>query len=389
MEFTHAKRLDHYGTGIFAALDEKKNELIKQGQKVYNFSIGTPDFAPPKHVMQALSDACLDPENYKYSLTDSDEMLAAVSDYYKSRFGVDGIAPDEIVSVHGTQEGMGHLGLSLTNPDDIVLLPNPGYPVFEAGAYFGEAEVYYYPLLRENAFLPQIDKIPEDILRRTKYMVVSYPSNPVGAAAPKSLYEQLIKYAKKYGFIIINDNAYSDISFTSDGFSFLSLDGAKEVGAEFFSLSKSFNVTGIRISFLVGNRSVVNALKLMRSQIDFGMSYPAQKAAIAALTGPRDSVIAQREQYRQRRDALCGGLRRIGWDVPDSDGTMFVFAPLPDKFTSSMQFCEQLVEQTGVLCTPGISFGSLGEGYVRFALVKTVDEINEVVDIIDKSGILK
>lgn len=390
MEYSQAKRLDHYQTGIFAALNQKKDALIAAGRKVYNLSVGTPDFPPPAHIKNALIDACRLDENYKYSLADLPELAEAVCDYYRSRFGVDDLKSSEVTAVHGTQEGMGHLGISLCNPGDIVLLPNPGYPAFEAGAYFGEAEIYYYPLLRENAFLPQMQDIPEDILGRTKYMVVSYPSNPVCAVAPRSMYEELVRYAKKYGFIIINDNAYSDIIYDGhESLSFLSVEGAKEVGAEFFSLSKSYNVTGARISFLVGNQSVVNALKLMRSQIDFGMFYPVQYAAIAALRGPRDSVEAQRLEYQRRRDAFCGGLRSIGWDVPDSQGTMFVFAPLPPKFRSSVEFCEELMERTGVICTPGTSFGSLGEGYVRFALVKTPEEFREIVRVIDESGILR
>lgn len=390
MVFEHAKRLDHYKTGIFAALNEKKDEMIKQGRKVYNLSVGTPDFAPPEHIMNALIEAAKDPQNYKYSLCDMPQLLDAVVDYYKSRFGVDDLSPDEVTSVHGTQEGMGHFGVALTNPGDVVLLPNPGYPAFEAGAYFGESEVYYYPLLEKNGFLPIMSEIPEDVLCRAKYMVVSYPSNPVCAVAPRSMYEELIEYAKKYNFLIVNDNAYSDIAYDgNEGMSFLSIPGAKEVGVEFFSLSKSYNVTGARISFLVGNKSVVDALKLMRSQIDFGMFYPVQYAAIAALKGPRDSVIEQRAQYQRRRDALCGGLRKIGWNVPDSKGTMFAFAHIPENFDTTAEFCEELMDKTGVICTPGTAFGSLGEGYVRFALVKSVEEINEIVDVIDKSGILK
>lgn len=390
MNFTKADRLNHYKTGIFAALDEKKNKMISEGKKVYNLSVGTPDFAPPQHIMNALIDAAKVPENYKYSLIDLPKLRKAVCNYYKNRFGVADLLPDEVISVHGTQEGMGHLGLALTNPDDVVLLPNPGYPAFECGAYFGQAKVYYYNLTEENDFLPKMSEIPEDVLYKTKYMVVSYPSNPVCAVAPVSMYEELIEYAKKYSFIIVNDNAYSDIIFDgNEGFSFMSLEGAKDVGVEFFSLSKSFNVTGARISFLVGNKSVVDALDLMRTQYNFGMFYPIQYAAIAALEGPRDSVIEQCAEYQRRRDALCGGLRRIGWDVKDSKGTMFAFVKIPKKFKSTAEFCDELLSKTGVLCTPGTAFGSMGEGYVRFALVKTVSEFEEIVDIIDKSGILK
>ena len=383
-----ADRLDHFQTGIFAYLDEIKERLISEGQKIYNFSIGTPDFKPPEHVMEAVAKAAMAPENFKYAIRDIPKLLEAVQEYYNKRFEVR-VATDEIMSVHGTQEGIGHLGLSLCNPGDVVLLPDPGYPIFEAGTYFGQADIYFYPLTEENNFLPDFKSIPEDIFRRTKYIIVSYPSNPVGRTAPVSMYEELIDYAEKYDFIVINDNAYSDIIFDgSKGFSFLSLPGAKDVGIEFFSLSKSFNVTGARISFAIGNKKVLEALELMRSQLDFGMFLPVQYGAIAALKGPKDHIEKQRLEYMARRDALCGGLRRIGWNVPDSQGTMFVWAHLPDGYSDSLKFCMELVEKTGVLCTPGSSFGTMGQGYVRFALVHPVEVIDEVVDIIAKSGML-
>lgn len=385
-----ADRLNHFQTGIFAALDQKKDELIKQGKTVYNLSVGTPDFPPSQDVRDTLIKAASDPVNYRYSLGDLPELLEAVRDYYQRRFGVQGLSLNEIMSVNGTQEGMGHLGMALCNPGDVVLLPDPGYPVFYAGAYFGQAEIACYPLRRENGFLPVLEEIPESVLRRTKYMVVSYPSNPVGAAAPVSMYEKLIAYAKKYDFLIVNDNAYSDIIFDGrQGISFLSLPGAKDCGVEFFSLSKSFNVTGARISFLVGNKAVIDALKLLRTQYDFGMFYPVQYAAIQALQTPRDVILKQCAAYQQRRDALCGGLRRIGWPVPDSQGTMFVFAPIPEPYTSSTDFCKELMEQTGVIGTPGTAFGEMGEGYIRFALTKPVEELEEIVAVIDRSGILK
>ena len=382
--YKHADRLDHFQTGIFAAMDEKKDELIRQGRKVYNLSIGTPDFKPMKHIMDAVRESVGRPEDYKYALTDSDAMLDALIGYYKRRFGVE-LEKDEITGVHGTQEGMGHLGMAMCNPGDYVLLPDPGYPIYEAGSYFGGAEVYYYDLLEKNDYLPVLEDIPEDILYKTRYMVVSYPSNPVGAAAPKSMYEKLIAYARKYYLFIINDMAYSDIIFDGrESFSMLSLPGGKEVGVEFFSLSKSFNLTGLRLSYLIGNPSIVGALKLLRSQYDFGISYPAQKAAIAALTGPMDEVRAQCDEYQRRRDAICGGLRRIGWDAKDSQGTMFTWIKVPEGYTSE-SCISTLLETCGVVGTPGTAFGPKGEGYIRFALVKPVEELNEIVDIIGKN----
>ena len=309
--------------------------------------------------------------------------------YYKKRFNVD-ITPDEIMSVSGSQEGVAHLGLALCNPGDVVLLPNPGYPIFEVGAYLGDAELYFYELKEENNFLPKFSDIPEDIAKRAKYIMVSYPYNPVCAVAPDEFYEELLAFARKHNIIVVHDNAYSDIIYDGNyGGSFLNHKGAKEQGIEFFSLSKSFNVTGARISFVIGNKEIIDAMKLLRSQYDFGMFLPIQKAAIAALTGPLDGVKEQCMMYQARRDALCGGLRGIGWNVADSRGTMFAWVKIPEGFESSQDFCMKLLEATGVLCTPGSAFGSCGEGYVRFALVLPVEEINEMIRVIDASGILK
>ena len=388
MEIVTANRLNHFQTGIFTALDQKKEEFLKTGRKMYNLFIGTPDFPVAPHIQQALIEAAKDPENWHYSLRDTKEMLEAVRDYYQKRFHVK-IETDEIMSVSGSQEGVAHLGLALCNPGDVVLLPNPGYPVFEVGAFLGDAELYFYDLKEEHDFLPQFDEIPEEIARRAKYIMVSYPYNPVCAVAPDSFYEELIRFAKKYNIMIVHDNAYSDIIYDGAyGGSFLNYPEAKDLGVEFFSLSKSFNLTGARISFVIGNKKIINAMKLLRSQYDFGMFYPIQKAAVAALTGPLDGVREQCRKYQERRDALCGGLRRIGWNVADSKGTMFAWVRIPEGFGSSQDFCMKLLEATGVLCTPGSAFGSCGEGYVRFALVLPVEELEEMIEVIDKSGIL-
>lgn len=388
MEIRTAKRLEHFQTGIFTALNAKKDELVASGKKVYNLFVGTPDFPVAPHVQQALIEAAKDPENFHYSLRDIPELLTAVKDYYLDRFGVE-IETDEITSMNGSQEGIAHIGMALCDPEDVVLLPNPGYPVFEVGGYLGGAELYFYNLKEENQFLPRFDEIPEDIARRAKFILVSYPYNPVCAIAPKSFYEELIAFAKKYNIIVIHDNAYSDIIYDGEHCgSFLEFPGAKEIGVECFSLSKSFNLTGARISFVIGNKKIVDAFKLLRSQYDFGMFLPVQYAAIAALTGPRDGVLKQCQDYQARRDALCGGLRAIGWDVPDSKGTMFAWARIPEGFSSSQEFCMELIEKTGVICTPGDAFGSMGEGYVRFALVLPVEQIKEMIQVIDASGIL-
>ncbi|HMM06093.1 MAG TPA: aminotransferase class I/II-fold pyridoxal phosphate-dependent enzyme [Clostridiales bacterium] len=383
-----AKRLDFFEEGIFIKINKKVVEMVAAGRKIYNLSVGTPDFPPQEHVMAALAQSALKPASYKYALRDFPDVLEAVANYYKKRFGVT-LNHAEIMAVHGTQEGMGHLGMALCNPGDVVLLPDPGYPVFEAGAHLGGGEIVHYPLLRENGFLPVLADIPPAVYERTKYIVVSYPTNPTGAVAPKSFYEELIEYAKKYDFYIINDNAYPDIIFTEDpGYSFLSLPDAKEVGAEFFSLSKTFDLCGARISFFIGNRELVEALSLLRSQLDFGVFYPVQRAAVAALSGPLDFVETQRMAYKKRRDALCGGLCQIGWPVENSMGTMFVFAKIPPQYDSSEVFAGLLLEKTGVVCTPGIAFGPCGEGYVRFALTQPAEILEEVTVLIGDSGLI-
>ena len=388
-EVEFSKRLDLFGAEIFAALNDKKVALEAQGKKLYNLSVGTPDFEPMPHIKQALCDAAMVSENWKYSLRDLPELLDTVCAYYKRRFDVDGITPDQIMSFNGSQDGMGHMGLALLNDGDVVLLPDPCYPVFIAGSLLGGAKPWYYPLTKEHGFLPYVKDIPEDVARKAKYMIVSLPANPVGSVGTPELYAELVAFAKKYDILIIHDNAYSDIIFDGAvGNSFFNTPGAMDVGVEFFSLSKSFNVTGARISFLVGRRDVVAAFKKLRGQIDFGMFLPVQKAAIAALTGPLDMVKTQCGLYQQRRDALCSGLRSIGWNVPDSHGSMFVWAPIPAKYAKSMDFCLELVEKSGVLCTPGSSFGPLGEGYVRFALTLPSERIAEAVNSIKESGIL-
>ena len=385
MQFS--KRLDLFGDEIFAALNERKVELEAQGRTIYNLSVGTPDFAPAEHIRKAMMDAAADPQNWKYSLRDLPELLDAVCGYYKRRFGVE-ITPDQVASCAGSQEGVGHIGMVLCDEGDTVLLPTPCYPVFIAGSLLGGAKPWYYPLTKEHGFLPYVKDIPEDVARKAKYMIVSLPANPVGSVGTPELYAELVAFAKKYDILIIHDNAYSDIIFDGAvGNSFFNTPGAMDVGVEFFSLSKSFNVTGARIGFLVGREDVVSAFAKLRGQIDFGMFFPIQKAAIACLNGPRDEVEAQRLKYQERRDALCDGLEGLGWERPNAHGSMFVWAKLPGGRTDSMAFCEELMEKAGVVVTPGASFGPSGEGHVRMALVLPPDQIALAVEAIREAGL--
>ena len=388
MKLTFSDKTEMFGEGIFAVLNEKKNEMVKEGKKIYNLSVGTPDFEPPEHIRKAVAEAALKPENYKYSLTDLPELTEAMQSFYQKRFGVQ-LEKNEIMSMNGSQEGMTHFAWALCNPGDVVLVPNPGYPIFKIGPELCDAVTVEYPLYEKNNFLPKLEDIPEETARKARFMVVSYPSNPVCSAADDCFYQELIAFAKKYDIMILHDNAYSDIVFDGKkGGSFLQYEGAKEVGVEFYSLSKSFNYTGARVSFCVGNAQIVEKFRTIRSQIDYGIFYPVQYGAIAALTGPQDSVAEQCKKYERRSRTLCRGLSQIGWKVKDTQGTMFVWAPLPEGFHNSNEFCMELMEKSGVICTPGSSFGSLGEGYVRFALVLPVEELEKVVESIRDCGIL-
>lgn len=384
-----AKRLDEFEEGIFQALNDKKNQLLKEGKTVYNFSVGTPDFKPAEHIMKAVAEAAMKPENYKYALADLPELTEAVIKRFQTRYNVS-LKETEVTSVYGSQEGIAHVALPLCDPGDVVLVPNPGYPIFEAGPKLMGAEVKTYDLIEEKGYLPNLSDIPKELVERAKVIIVSYPLNPVCKLAPESFYEELISWAKENGIWIINDNAYSDIVYDGKpGRSILSYEGAKDVAAEFYSLSKSFNYTGARMGFLAGNEQIVQNFKKIRSQIDYGTFLPVQYGAIAALTGPDEGVKAQCKAYEERRNALCDGLTEIGWEFERSEGTMFAWAKIPEGFIDDTQFVMELMEKTGVICTPGSSFGSLGKNHVRFALVLPVETIKEAISKIDESGILK
>lgn len=383
-----SQRLDRFGAEVFASLNNKLLALKAQGKTIYNMSVGTPDFKPYDHVVEALTQAAQDPEMWKYALRDLPELKQSVCDYYERRFGVSGITPSMVQSCNGTQEGVGHLGLALLDPGDTILVPDPCYPVFEAGAKIADAKLEYYPLVAEHNYLPYVAGIDPEVADRAKYMIVSLPANPVGSVGMPEIYEEIIAFAREHDLLIVHDNAYSDIVFDGEpGGSFLQYPSALEVGVEFFSLSKSFNVTGARIGFLVGREDVVSAFAKLRGQIDFGMFFPIQKAAIACLNGPRDEVEAQRLKYQERRDALCDGLEDLGWERPNAHGSMFVWAKLPGGRTDSMAFCEELMEKAGVVVTPGASFGPSGEGHVRMALVLPPDQIALAVEAIREAGL--
>jgi LL-diaminopimelate aminotransferase len=385
MQFS--SRLDLFGDEVFAALNQLKRKREAAGLPVFDLSIGTPDFEPAPHVVEALIEAARRPGAWRYTLRDSDELSSAVCAYYQRRYGV-ALQPDEVMSVRGTQEGMLPLALALIDPGDVVLVPDPCYPVFRAAALMAGAELAYYPLTAEHGFRPHVAGIDPAVADRAKYLVVSLPANPVGSAAIPGIYEEIVSFARAHDLIVVHDNAYSDIVFDTDvpGGSFLAVPGARELGVEFFSLSKSFNVTGARLSFLVGNAEVVGAVRKIRSQTDFGMFAPEQAAAIACLTSPLDGVREQRLAYHERRDALADGLEELGWERPNAEGTLFVWERLPHGRNDSLAFCMELMERSGVIVTPGASFGPAGEGYVRFALVMPVEQIRAALAAIRDAG---
>ena len=382
-----SKRLDLFGAEVFAALNEKRRALEAAGRTVYDLSVGTPDFKPMPHLMQALADSAANTDNWKYSLHDKDELLDAVGTYYEDRYGVAGIARDQVMSCRGTQEGMLWALEALVDPGDTVLVPDPCYPVFQNATLLAGATCAYYPLTADHDFLPYVDGIDPEVADAAKAMIVSLPANPVGSVGTPEVYARIIEFARAHDLVVIHDNAYSDIVFDGPaGGSFLSYPGAAEVGVEFLSLSKSFNVTGMRLSFLVGRADIVAAAKKLRGQVDFGMFYPEQDVAIAALTGPREQVERQRMQYQERRDALCDGLEGLGWERPNAHGSMFVWARLPHGRTDSMDFALELMEKAGVIVTPGASFGPSGEGFCRMALVMPPEKIREAVAAIGAAG---
>ncbi len=396
MNIEFAERMKDYEEGIFQVLNEKKLEKEKTGAKVYNFSVGTPDFRPPQHIIDAFCEAAKKPENYKYSLRDIPELTDAVITRYRKRYGVS-LSADEVMSVYGSQEGITHIAFTIVNPGDIVLVPDPGYPIFSIGPSLAGAKLVQYKLYKEKGYLPDLHEIARNhgknapAGQKAKAIIVSYPLNPVCKCAPDSFYEELISWAKDNGIFVIHDNAYSDIVYDGKtGRSILSYEGAKEVCVEFYSLSKSFNYTGARMSFVVGNSEFIKVFRRFRSQIDYGIFLPVQYGAIAALTGSDECVFEQCREYEERRNSLCDGLSNIGWPFERSQGTMFAWTQIPAKYgDQDVDFVMDLFDKTGVLCTPGSSFGTLGKGHVRFALVLPTDVINEAVSVIDRSGILK
>lgn len=385
-----AKRMDCFGEGIFSKLAVIKKEKMAKGEEIIDLSIGAPNIPPAPHIREALCKGAADPSNYVYAISDRNELLDAIAGWYKSRYGVELDPQREICSLLGSQEGLAHIALTMVDEGDMVLVPDPCYPVFGDGPKIAGADLYYMPQKKENGYIIQLDEIPEDVAQKAKLMVVSYPNNPTTAMAPDSFYQELIAFARKYDIIVLHDNAYSDLVFDNRTCgSFLRFPGAKEVGIEFNSLSKTYGLSGARIGFCLGNENVVSRLKLLKSNMDYGMFLPIQEAAIAAVTGDQGCVKTTMKAYETRRNSMCDGFTRIGWKMERPVATMFVWAAIPKHYKTSEEFVMDMVEKAGVMVTPGSAFGPSGEGYVRLALVQDEEALNRAIEAVDRSGILK
>ncbi|MDO8747487.1 MAG: LL-diaminopimelate aminotransferase, partial [Thermodesulfovibrionales bacterium] len=346
---------------------------------------GDPDIPTPKHIVDAMKKAVENSAHHRYPSYEG--MLSyrdAVAGWYKKRFNVSLNPKTEVLSLIGSKEGIGHIPLAFINPGDVVLVPSPGYPVYPVGTLFAAGESYIMPLKEENAFLPDFKIIPEDVLKKAQLMFINYPNNPTSATADAGFYKEAISLAKKYNIIICHDAAYSEVYYDNEKpISFLEIDGAKDVGIEFHSLSKTYNMTGWRIGFTAGNKDVIAGLGKIKSNLDSGVFQAIQEAAIAAFNTD-DSILSDiRKTYQDRRDALYNGLKGIGFNLIKPKATFYLWAKVPSGFDSS-GFVAHLLNKAGVLATPGNGFGAPGEGYVRFALTVPVEKIKETVERIKK-----
>lgn len=373
-----AQRIENLPPYLFARIDEMKAKKRAEGVDVIDLGVGDPDLPTPPHIVDALIDAAKNPDNHHYpSYLGMAAYRQAVAGWYNMRFGVDVDPNSQVISLMGSKDGVAHIPEALVGPGDYVLVPSPGYPVYSTGALFAEAKTHEMPLLKENGFLPDLDAIPKDVAKKAKLMWINYPNNPTSAIAPPSFYQEVVEFAREHGIVVVSDNAYSEISF--DGYkapSFLETVGADEIGIEMHSLSKTYNMTGWRIGMAVGNKEVIRGLGIVKTNIDSGVFNPVQYAAIAALQGPQDCVAEACKVYQERRDVLVSGLTKLGFDVTTPKATFYVWMSVPD----SISFAAKMLDETGIVVTPGVGFGKSGEGYVRFAITRSVDRIKEAVD---------
>jgi LL-diaminopimelate aminotransferase len=387
MKIEKSERLKSLPPYLFKEIDRQKDEARARGIDIIDLGVGDPDMPTPPHIIRALEKAANDPANHQYpSYTGMDAFNKAVAGWYEKRFKVDLDPSKEVLTLIGSKEGIAHIPLAFINPGDMALVPNPGYPVYEIGVKFAGGDVYFMNLLKDNDYLPDLDSLPEEVAQKTKLMFLNYPNNPTSAVADMSFFDKLVSYAKKHEIIVCHDAAYTEMAF--DGYkplSFLEADGAMEVGMEFHSLSKTYNMTGWRIGFAVGNAEVLQALGQVKSNIDSGAFQAVQIAGITALEGDQACIDEMNGIYTERRDLLFDGLRELGLTVKKPKATFYVWIDVPDGYTST-EFASHLLTKAGVVATPGNGFGTAGEGYIRMALTVDNERIKEVLKRIKETG---
>ncbi|RLB10964.1 MAG: LL-diaminopimelate aminotransferase [Deltaproteobacteria bacterium] len=383
--FEKAERLKKLPPYLFKELDRKRDEAISKGVDVIDLGVGDPDLPTPEPVVEEMKRAVQDSKNHRYpSYVGMIEFRKAVAEWYKNRFGVSLDPENEVLSLIGSKEGIAHFPLAFVNPGDIVLVPTPAYPVYNISTIFAGGTSFFMPLLEENHFLPDLSSIPTQIAEKAKIMFINYPNNPTSAVADKDFFKEVVEFAKKYGIIVCHDAAYTEISF--DGYvppSILEVDGAKEVAVEFHSLSKTYNMTGWRIGFAVGNAELISALGAVKSNIDSGVFQAVQIAAIRALRLDRSWIKETVDIYKKRRDLLVEALNNIGLKVKPPKATFYLWIKVPEGY-SSEGFASKLLDEAGIVVTPGNGFGEPGEGYIRISLTQKDERLKEAVDRIKR-----
>jgi LL-diaminopimelate aminotransferase len=373
-----ASRMSNLPPYLFARIDEMKAEQLKKGVDIIDLGVGDPDLATPPHIVTSLCEAAKNPENHHYpSYVGMPAYRSAVADWYRQRFGVTLDAGKEVVALMGSKDGIAHIAEAFVNPGDYVLAPSPGYPVYRTGTLFAEGRVHEMPLTRKNNFVPVLSDIPANVAKASKIIYINYPNNPTAAIAPDGFYREVVDFAADNNIVVVSDNAYSEIAF--DGYrapSFLETRGAMDVGIEMHSLSKTYNMTGWRIGMAVGNAGILAGLGRVKTNVDSGVFNAVQHAAITALRGSQDCVKEACAIYQERRDVLIAGMRSLGFDVPTPKATFYVWLPVND----CMAFSAKLLNEAGIVATPGVGFGASGEGYVRFAITRPVARINEAIE---------
>lgn len=389
MNFSMASRMNAFQESIFSELSFLKKQKIARGEEMLDLSVGSPDLPPPAFVANTIAELSQKPEMYGYSLTGTDEFHEAVCTYYKRNYDVELNRSSEVLLLMGSQDGLVHFPMVLCDPGDYVLVPDPGYTAYETGVNMAGANLYPMPLKKEKQFLPDFAEIPEDIAKKAKLMILNFPGNPIPALAHEDFFKEAIAFAKKHQIVILHDFAYSELYYEEKPVSFLSIDGAMDVGIEMNSMSKSFNMAGCRIAYAVGNEQLISMLANFKSNTDYGVFLPIQAAAAKALTVDSSFLNELRSIYQKRRDTLVNGLREIGWNIESPKATMFIWAELPKPYTSSKEFAIQLINQANVVVTPGSAFGNWGEGFVRIAIVHQEEKLIRAVKQIEQSGILQ